>query len=388
MSVPFRKYHGTGNDFLVVDETDAERSGLSEFADRRTFAIAHCDRETGAASPGEGRRGADGVLFLGIEDAVDPTRVTMSLVQPDGSTAAMCGNGARVVAAWARDRTGESEFVIGTPAGDRRATVDANGRDVTIEMGIPRFDPDGVPVDRSRAADPAVRDDDPDAPLLETEIEGLTVSAVNTGVPHAVAFLDDDRDGGDMALDDVDLDDVDIDDVDLDDVDLEAVAEPVRHADVFPEGANVNLAQRVEYVPGDGSADDREFDGLVPTYRQRTFERGVEGETRSCGTGAVAIAAVARRTGRVDAETVRSRPPGGELEITVPEEGPATLSGPVVEEGTGELRSRPDVDPDRVADAAPAVDPGGKPGIDSGVDPSVDSDAGPSVDSEEESDPR
>ncbi|WP_096390969.1 diaminopimelate epimerase [Halopenitus persicus] len=364
-TVPFRKYHGTGNDFIVVDEADAERAELTELADRRTFAIAHCDRETGATSPGKGRRGADGVLFLGIEDAVDPTRVTMSLVQPDGSTAAMCGNGARVVAAWARDRTGETEFVIETPAGDRRATIDANGRDVTIEMGIPRFDPDGVPVDRSLAADPAVRNGDADAPLLETEIEGLTVSAVNTGVPHAVAFLEGDRNGDDAGT----TDDVNLDDVDIDDVDLEAVAEPVRHADVFPEGANVNLAQRVEYVPDDGSADDREFDGLVPTYRQRTFERGVEGETRSCGTGAVAIAAVARRTGRVDAETVRSRPPGGELEITVPEEGPATLSGPVAEEGAGELRSDPDVDPDRAASAMPAVDPGGESGIDSASDP-------------------
>ncbi|WP_280536682.1 diaminopimelate epimerase [Halopenitus sp. POP-27] len=362
MTVPFRKYHGTGNDFIVVDEVDAERSGLAAFADRRTFAIAHCDRETGAESPGTGRRGADGVLFLGIDaesgSHSDPTRVTMSLVQPDGSTAAMCGNGARVVAAWAHDRTGETEFVIETPAGDRRAAVDANGRDVTIEMGIPRFDPADVPVDRSRADDPELRDGDPDAPLIETDVEGLTVSAVNTGVPHAVAFIEEDGDADAEAIDDIDL---------------EAVAEPVRHADVFPEGANVNLAQRVSYTPDDGSADDREFDGLVPTYRQRTFERGVEGETRSCGTGAVAIAAVARRTGRVDAETVRSRPPGGELEITVPDEGPATLSGPVAEEGAGELAVDPEVDEAAAADATPAVDPGTGSGADTDGPDAADS---------------
>jgi diaminopimelate epimerase len=347
-TIAFRKYHGTGNDFLVVDAEAADRAGLDEEG-RRAFAIAHCDRDTGIESP-EGRRGADGVLFLEVDMAPDPTRVTMSLVQPDGSTAAMCGNGARVVAAWAFDRTGETEFVIGTLAGDRRAAVDANGRDVTIEMGIPRFDPAGVPVDRSRSSNPAVRESatDPDEPLLRTEIEGLPVSAVNTGVPHAVAFVEDLQN-----LDDADAID------DIDDVDLDAVAEPVRHADVFPEGANVNLAQRVEYAPDD---DDREFDGLVPTFRQRTFERGVEGETRSCGTGAVAIAAVARRLGLVDSTRVRARPPGGELEITIPDGGPATLAGPVTEEFSGEAAIDPDVDPETEADARPAVDPGPDPG--------------------------
>ncbi|MFA9517190.1 diaminopimelate epimerase [Halopenitus sp. H-Gu1] len=333
-TIAFTRYHGTGNDFIVIDAENADRIGVD---DRRSFAIAHCDRETGVESP-DGRRGADGVLFLAIDDDADPTRVTMSLVQPDGSTAAMCGNGARVAAAWAFDRTGETGFVIETLAGDRRATVETDGRDVTIEMGVPRFDPDAVPLDRSLSSDVAVREGDPGDPLLRTDIEGLTVSAVNTGVPHAVAFVDDI--GG-------------IDDID--DVDLDAVAEPVRHADVFPEGANVNLAERVEYVPDD---IDREFDGLVPTFRQRTFERGVEGETRSCGTGAVAIAAVARRLGIADSPTVRCRPPGGELEVTVPDDGPATLAGPVTEEFSDELDVDPDVDAETIDDATPAVDPG------------------------------
>jgi diaminopimelate epimerase len=278
-AVTVEKYHGTSNDFIVVP-ADAP------VPDRVAFTAAHCDRETGIA--GE-RTGADGVLFLDVlDDELDgPRRVEMTLVQPDGSIADMCGNGARCVAAWAAERTGETEFVVVTPAGDRRAVV--RGDEVTVEMGRPSFDPADVPLAREE-------------PLVEEEVEGLTVTAVDTGVPHAVAFVDD-----------------------VDAYDLEAVAPPVRHADVFPEGANVNLAA----PDGDG-------------FRQRTFERGVEGETLACGTGAVAIAAVAERLGRWDGVgSVRVTPPGGDLSITVPDDGPATLTGPVEYEFTTELEAVP-----------------------------------------------
>ncbi|PAU84052.1 diaminopimelate epimerase [Halorubrum salipaludis] len=304
-AVPFEKYHGTGNDFIVVD-ADAEGVG-----DRAAFARAHCDRETGvdgsefdAEGDGAsaGRRGADGVLFLSVEERFHPTRVVMTLVQPDGSTATMCGNGARVVALWAHDRTGDREFMIDTQAGTRRASVTADATAATIEMGEPTFDPARVPLAR-------------DTPLIDEPVEGLTVTAVNTGVPHAVAFVDGGRDDPDG----------------IDAVDLDAVAPPVRHADVFPDGANVNLAAVVDDGSGDGPA----------VIDQRTFERGVEGETRSCGTGAVAVVAAARRLGLIAGESAVSRPPGGELEITVPDEGHATLTGPVAREFTGTLPADP-----------------------------------------------
>ena len=309
-AVPVEKYHGTGNDFLVVDASEM-------IADRAAFAEAHCDRETGANGEDFGanggandddRLGADGVLFLSIEDRYRPTRVVMTLVQPDGSTAAMCGNGARVVARWAHDRTGETEFMIDTQAGTRRATVTPDGSEATIEMGVPRFGPDDVSVDA-------------DEPLVETPVEGLTVTAVNTGVPHAVAFVED-----------------------VDDVDLETVAPAVRNAPIFPEGANVNLATVIEDGFGNTPEGDSETDEAAdapPVIAQRTFERGVEGETRSCGTGAVAVAAVARRLGLVGGETIRTRPPGGELVIEVPQGESATLSGPVTHEFSGELPADP-----------------------------------------------
>ncbi|AXG07099.1 diaminopimelate epimerase [Haloplanus rubicundus] len=282
-TVTAEKYHGTENDFLVLP-ADAP------VPDRAAFARTHCDRETGV---GGERTGADGVLFLDLDPTASPVRVTMTLVQPDGSTAEMCGNGARVTAVWAARETGAREVLIETPAGDRHAVVQSEG--VTVEMGVPSFDPADVPLAH-----------DHDGPLIEEAVEGLPVTAVNTGVPHAVAFVDD-----------------------VDAVDLDAVAPPVRHAEVFPDGANVTLASRVEV--GDEATDGAPGDPAA--FRQRTFERGVEGETLACGTGAVAVVAAAKRTGRLDTDgPVRVSPPGGDLVIVVPDDGPATLTGPVERE--------------------------------------------------------
>jgi diaminopimelate epimerase len=312
MTVPFEKYDGAGNDFVVVD---AEGESVE---DRAAFARLHCDREVGvrdegsAASRGgedEGsaasgggedaatsRHGADGVLFLSLDADADPARVAMTLVQPDGSIAEMCGNGARCVAAWAADRSDAATFQIDTPAGTRRAVVE--GDEVAVEMGEATFDPDQVPL---AGDDPLV-----DAALPEldgTPAADLAITAVNTGVPHAVVFVDG-----------------------VDAVDIDTVAPSIRHGEAFPEGANVTFAT---------SAADGGF-------RQRTYERGVEGETRACGTGAVAIAVVAKRLGRLpqgteDGQWVSVTPPGGELAVAVPGDGPARLRGPAERQFSGEL---------------------------------------------------
>lgn len=279
------KYHGTGNDFIIVD---AERT----VPDRRAFTSKYCDRETGISRPDAETTGADGALFLALEEQYSPPRVVMTLVQPDGSVAAMCGNGVRCAAAWAAEQTGADELMIDTLAGTRRATIEKEV--VRVEMGQPSFAPDTVPL-----AD--------DAPLIEASIADLTVTAVNTGVPHAVAFVED-----------------------VDSVDLERVGPSVRNAPVFPEGANVTVASK------DG---DLIFD-------QRTFERGVEDETASCGTGAVAVAAVARRLGLLKgSESVTVRPEGGSLEVTISADG-TVLSGPAVRSYATEL---PVAEPRRIS---------------------------------------
>ena len=294
MTVAFEKYDGAGNDFVVVDADD------HPVEDRAAFARVHCDRKAGVEAAAGGRHGADGVLFLSLDADAAPPRVTMTLVQPDGSIAEMCGNGARCVAAWAADRTDASTVDIDTPAGTRRAVVDG---EVAVEMGVPTFDPADVPL---AADEPLV--DTVLGELDGTPAAGLAVTAVNTGVPHAVVFVDD-----------------------VDAVEIDAVAPPIRHADAFPEGANVTFAA----PDGEG-------------FRQRTYERGVEGETRACGTGAVAVAAAAKRLGRLDecADWITVSPPGGDLAVAVPGGGPARLRGPARKRFEGEL---PIPDDDRIA---------------------------------------
>jgi diaminopimelate epimerase len=270
-AVPYRHYHGTGNAFAVVEAAALE-------ADRSGFAQALC-----------ADLGVDGVLFLDLDPDAEPTRVGFRLYQPDGGTAEMCGNGARVAARWASEQTGEREFCLDTPAGPRLATVESEWQ-VTVEMGEPSFRPADVPVEAEE-------------PMVEEPFEGLTISAVDTGVPHAVAFLRS-----------------------VADLELEPAAQPIRYADRFPEGTNVTVAEYVD--PGE--------------FRQRTYERGVEGETQSCGTGAVAVGAVALRQGLAEPDTdLEISPPGGTLTVRIPEEGPATLSGPTVFEGEGAFEFEP-----------------------------------------------
>lgn len=317
MSIEYEKYHGTGNDFVIVDADEY-------VPDRAAFARTVCDRREGVGGCGgeveaattdhesepadvaagdasvgsiddRDSIGADGILFLALEPDFSPPRVVMTLVQPDGSTAAMCGNGARCAAGWAAERTGADTIMIDTQAGTRRAEI--GGGEITIEMGRPSFAPGDVPLAPDR-----------EEPLVEESVAGVEVTAVNTGVPHAVAFVED-----------------------VEAVDLEGVAPEVRHADAFPEGANITFA----------SARESGFD-------QRTFERGVEGETRSCGTGAVAIAAAARRLGLTDRDSVEVHPPGGRLDVTI-RDGQATLTGPVEREFEGEVSSTPG--PRRVGEA-------------------------------------
>jgi diaminopimelate epimerase len=287
--IEFEKFHGTGNEFFVVDATEP-------VTDRRRLATALCDRKNGM-TVGDST-GADGVLFLALEDSYASPRVVMTLVQPDGSTAPMCGNGARCAAAWAARRTDTDVVMVDTQAGTRRATVGEDS--VTIEMGQTSFAPAAVPVAG-------------DEPVLEASIEGLTVTAVDTGVPHAVAFVDD-----------------------VSTTDLASLAPPVRHADAFPRGANVTLASP-------------RTDG----FDQRTYERGVEGETRSCGTGAVAIAAVARKLGLTGNESVSVHPPGGRLDIRFTSRG-ALLTGPTEREFEGHVSTEfsPTVEIDGKTEAA------------------------------------
>jgi len=268
-SLAFTKLHGNGNDFILIDEIAQE---LVAETTKSRFAVACCRRSFGI--------GADGVLFLVNSPRAD---LGMRLFQPDGSEAEMCGNGIRCLAkyAWETGYVGQS-FEVETLAGIIPVQVremDSNFW-ARVDMGAPKFDRNDIPACGR-------------GEFVNEEVEGNLVMAVNTGVPHAVIFVED-----------------------LD-FDIQEIAPRIRNSSIFPEGANVNFVK------------------LGKSLKIRTYERGVEGETFSCGTGAVASASIARRLGET-ADEVLVETKGGPLIITF-EGDKAFMEGPAVTVYSGEL---------------------------------------------------
>lgn len=150
------KYHGTGNDFVVVD---AATWSLEEVA---RFVGALCDRHRGV--------GADGVLHVERR----PDRLAagldayMTVINRDGSRPQMCGNGVRCVARYLVEQHGlATELVIGSDAGPRACRFFVDDESVEVDMGVVRSDGD-----------------------VECEAAGRRWSfrAVDVGNPHAVVF--------------------------------------------------------------------------------------------------------------------------------------------------------------------------------------------------------
>lgn len=231
--LPFYKLSGSGNDFVFFDA----RRGLPTVADDASAVAALCARGPGV--------GADGVVFL---DAPEAGVARIVYLNSDGSRAALCGNATLCTARLAvhLGMFGEGEpFVIRTDSGDLRARV-APGGDPSFELGVVRdLAADAVEVALADRAGSAA--------------EEFRVGYALAGVPHVVVRV-----------------------ADVDAVDLDGRGRQLRQpVAARPSGANVNFVSPA----GDGA------------WRMRTFERGVEGETLACGTGAVACAAVLRAWG-------------------------------------------------------------------------------------------
>jgi diaminopimelate epimerase len=272
----FSKYHGTGNDFVMVFDPDD-----TWWLDAHDVA-ALCDRRFGV--------GADGLIRI-VPSADGEARWFMDYRNADGSDAEMCGNGIRCVAAMLRDVGAERDdaFAVATRAGVRRCTIAAEGdragevarlRRVAVEMGVGNF---------TRAAIPMR------GPAWETFLEqpfdlggGLEVraSAVSFGNPHLVLFVDEDPDRYHVGH----------------------IGPAVERHELFPEGVNVEFA-----AVADGE------------IRARVWERG-SGETMACGSGACAVAIAANEAGLVPARTV-VRFPGGALEVERRPSGEVVLTG-------------------------------------------------------------
>jgi diaminopimelate epimerase len=191
--VPFRKMHGLGNDFVVLDQ---RRDPVAiDVAAARALA----DRHTGI--------GCDQLLLI------EPPRhasaqVFLRILNPDGSEAEACGNGTRCIASLLAGETGRRAVVIETAAGLLPTSIDDAGM-TTVAMGEPRFDWRDIPL--SRAMD-----------TLHVELRrGVLADPVctNIGNPHATFFVDD-----------------------AEAIDLAALGPLLEHDALFPERANIGVA--------------------------------------------------------------------------------------------------------------------------------------------------
>ncbi|MCI5145328.1 MAG: diaminopimelate epimerase [Candidatus Electrothrix sp. AR3] len=221
--IPFVKMSGTGNDFIVIDH----RKPIIAAGSMPEFATQVCRRKFST--------GADGLILIENSDQAD---FKWLFFNADGSVAEMCGNGARCAARFAfLQGITKEKMRFETLAGIIEAEV--SGLDVSVKMTKPH-----------------------DLQLNQTislEATELELHSIDTGVPHAVVFVDD-----------------------IENTDVRALGSAIRHHQAFlPAGTNVNFVQKQEN-----------------SFKVRTYERGVEDETLACGTGATACALIAALLGQ------------------------------------------------------------------------------------------
>jgi diaminopimelate epimerase len=273
MLLKFTKMHGAGNDFVVVDLI----SQCYKLRSRDVRKLA--DRHFGV--------GCDQVLV--VEPPRDPeVDFSYRIFNADGGEVEQCGNGARCFARFVREKklTGKRLIKVETAGGIIELRVH-NRRDVEVSMGVPVFEPAGIPFNAaSRAA----------SYPLQVDGKRLEIGALSMGNPHAVLRVDS------VAR-----------------ADVERLGPLIENHPDFPRRVNAGFMEVVS---------DR-------AIKLRVYERGV-GETLACGTGACAAVVYGVTRGWVrDVVTVDL--PGGKLSISWAGEGhPVIMTGPteVVFEGT------------------------------------------------------
>ncbi|CAN5907684.1 diaminopimelate epimerase [soil metagenome] len=290
----FAKYHGLGNDFLVVDLRTASAGEAAKVQDPNTV-IALCDRQFGV--------GGDGVLAV-LPSIAKGDDARMRVLNSDGSEAEMCGNGLRCVVQWLHDHGGvaKEEMAIDTGAG--RLVCEISGENVTVSMGAPRLLRGEIPMVGplgERCIDQPI--EIPGQPIR-------TVTCVSMGNPHAITFVSSREEARHLA---------------------ESVGPAVERHPYFPQRANAEFAFLRSRT---------EIDLVV-------WERGA-GLTLACGTGACATVVAAILTGRCDeGPAVKVNLPGGSLQIRVmPELSNVKMHGPAqhvfdAEIDLAKLRPRP-----------------------------------------------
>jgi diaminopimelate epimerase len=232
-TISFVKYHGAGNDFILIDDR-------ALFFDS-TQVPSLCHRKFGI--------GADGLILLQPHDVAD---FRMRIFNSDGSEAESCGNGLRCLMQFLL-HLGLPKKSYRIATADRIVEASFVGEKISINMGKPLH-------------------------VKQLYMDRQEVHFLDTGVPHTVLFVPD-----------------------VHSVDLPKNGADLRyHAAFQPRGTNVNFAA----LQADGS------------IQVRTYERGLEGETLACGTGAVAVAFAAAKKYKLP-NPIHICFPGGTLEMYV-----------------------------------------------------------------------
>ncbi len=265
----FWKYHGLGNDFVLIENLDGSVSKDPDLI--RTV----CHRRFGV--------GADGILYLERSEEAD---FAMRVMNSDGSEAEMCGNGIRCLAKHIYDlgHLRNREINIETLAGVLRVQVEEQDGKVTtatVDMGRPILDCPAIPMDcQGRFLDRGIS-------VGGRELRG---TAISMGNPHLIIFDE------------------------LTQEEMEGLAPALREHQLFPRKTNV------EFV--------RSVDGILEL---RVYERGA-GWTMACGTGACATVVAAALLGRAGFDQdVQVRLPGGSLWIKVWKDlSKVTMRGPAI----------------------------------------------------------
>ncbi|VVB02498.1 unnamed protein product [Arabis nemorensis] len=270
----FVKYHGLGNDFILVDNRDSSEPKITQ-----EQAVKLCDRNFGV--------GADGVIFA--------MPALMALITPCVySTQMMCGNGVRCFArfiAEIENLQGKHSFTIHTGAGLIIPEIQDDGQ-VKVDMGEPILRAEDVPTRLPGNKGESVV-------TGELVVDGVSwnVTCVSMGNPHCITFGT--KDGQNLRVDDLNL---------------QEIGPKFEHHEMFPARTNTEFVEVLSRSH----------------LKMRVWERGA-GATLACGTGACALVVAAVLEGRTDRKCTVDLP-GGPLEIEWKEEdnhiymtGPADL---------------------------------------------------------------
>ena len=274
--IPFAKYHGLANDWVVVRQSDVP-------GDVAPFARCILDRHTGV--------GADGLIVV-MKAQLRGHDARVRFINADGSEAEMSGNGIRCAGAFLAERKPQKRALeIETLAGTKRLEKGKSGEGkwmFRVRMGKPILEPAKIPFK------PA----DTPAPLLRIPLStyrgALQVTITSMGNPHCSVFV-----------------------ADFDSVDWLRLGQEIERDEHFPNRTNVEFVRLI-------AKDEIEV---------RFWERGV-GHTLSSGTGSCGAAVSAILNGLTD-RRVRVRTEAGTLEVAWPPEGEVTLTGPAAKVMSG-----------------------------------------------------